>query len=100
MIDGETALGALDTYYENMPDLENLRVIEGLLMYGAFFPNENEDDLFLQPVWVFTVQYDKAEEIHDGHSNKTGQTVLLHCTDYMAVDGETGEVCTCAFLNV
>ncbi|PWM19899.1 MAG: hypothetical protein DBX97_04335 [Collinsella tanakaei] len=99
VIDGETALGALDTYYENMADLENLRVTEGLLMYGAFFPNENEDDLFLQPVWVFTVQYDKAEEIHDGHSNKTGQTVLLHCTDYMAVNGETGEVWECAYLS-
>ena len=99
VIDGETALGALDTYYENMADLENLRVTEGLLMYGAFFPDENKADLVLQPVWVFTVKYDKAEEIHDGHSNETGQTVLSHCTDYMAVNGETGEVWECAYLS-
>ena len=69
-------------------------------MYGIFYPDEEKENLLLKPIWLFTVQYDKTEEVMDGHGNKTGQTVLAHYTDYVAVDGETGEVCTCAFLNV
>ena len=69
-------------------------------MYGVFYEDEHEEKLLLKPIWLFTVQYDKTEEAKDGHSNKTGQTILVHYTDYVAVDGETGEVCTCAFLNV
>lgn len=100
IVSGEAALSALDAEYADQAGINDLRVTDGLLMYGIFYPDEEKENLLLKPIWLFTVQYDKTEEVFDGHGNKTGQTVLAHYTDYMAVDGETGEVCTCAFLNV
>ena len=100
IVNGEAALSALDAEYADQAGINDLRVTDGLLMYGIFYPDEEKENLLLKPIWLFTVQYDKTEEVMDGHGNKTGQTVLAHYTDYVAVDGETGEVCTCAFLNV
>ena len=100
IVSGETALSALDAEYADQAGTNDLRVADGQLMYGVFYEDEHEEKLLIKPIWLFTVQYDKTEEVKDGHSNKTGQTVLAHYTDYVAVDGETGEVCTCAFLNV
>lgn len=100
IINGETALSALDAMYANNQEFSHLRATDGRLMYGVFYEDEEKEELLLKPIWLFTVQYDKTEELFDGNHNKTGQTILVHYTDYVAVDGETGEVCTCAFLNV
>ena len=100
IVSGQTALSALDAMYANNQEFSDLRVTDGQLMYGVFYEDEDEEKLLLKPIWLFTVQYDKTEEVLDGNHNKTGQTILVHYTEYIAVDAQTGEVCTCAFLNV